>query len=55
MAIDCECKGPGVPVNHGRWTTQRVRRVGLDVVLRVQTLLLWLFRIGYKKKKFGGT
>jgi hypothetical protein len=48
MTIDRECKGPGVPVDNGRWTTQCVCRVGVDIVLRIEALLIRLVGVGYK-------
>lgn len=46
MTIDRECERSRVPVNDGRRTTKVVRRVRVNVVFRIETLLVRLVRVG---------
>ena len=50
MTIDRERKGSGVPMDDGRWPTQRVRGVRVNIVLRIEALLIRLVGVGYEKK-----
>ena len=49
MTIDRERKGSRVPVDDGRWTTQRVCGVWVNIVLRIEALLIRLVGVGYEK------
>ena len=49
MTIDRERKGSGVPVDDGCWTTQRVCGVWVNIVLRIEALLIRLVGVGYEK------
>jgi hypothetical protein len=45
MAVDRERERSRVPMNDCRWTAEVIRRVGVSVVFRIETLLTRLVRV----------
>jgi hypothetical protein len=51
MAIDGERERSGVPMNDRRRTTKVVCRIWVNVVLCIETLLVWLVWVSYRTRR----